>query len=117
MLITDELIFCTRCKRAPAGEKLFIVNDKQGTPTYTHDFAKNVSMLLEKELWGLYNMVCEGETSRLEVATELIKIIGLENDIKITEVDSDYFKQEYFAERPPSEILINKKIKHVFFIF
>lgn len=98
-------------KQLKDGKKeLFIVNDKQGTPTYTHDFAKNVSILLEKELWGLYNMVCEGETSRLEVATELIKIIGLENDIKITEVDSDYFKQEYFAERPPSEILINMKL-------
>ena len=27
-------------------QELFIVNDKDGTPTYTHDFAKNVKLLL-----------------------------------------------------------------------
>ena len=55
-------------------------------------------------------MVCGGQTSRLEVAKELIKVIGYENKIKITEVDSDYFKDVYYAERPPSERLINKKL-------
>ncbi len=98
-------------KQLKEGKKeLFIVNDKQGTPTYTHDFARNVSVLLESEFWGLYNMVCEGETSRLEVAIELINILGLKNEIKIREVDSKFFRNEYFAERPPSEILINKKL-------
>ena len=98
-------------KQIKEGKKeLFIVNDKDGTPTYTHDFAKNVKLLLEKEFWGLYNMVCGGQTSRLEVAKELIKVIGYENKIKITEVDSEYFKDIYYAERPPSERLINKKL-------
>ena len=90
--------------------ELYIVNDKDGTPTYTHDFAKNVKLLLEKEYWGLYNMVCGGLTSRFEVAKELIKILGKENEIKITEVTSDYYKSEYFAERPPCERLINRKL-------
>jgi dTDP-4-dehydrorhamnose reductase len=91
-------------------KELFIVNDKDGTPTYTHDFAKNVKALLEKEYWGLYNMVCGGETSRLEVAQELLKILGLENKVKINIVTSEYFKETYFAERPPSERLVNKKL-------
>jgi dTDP-4-dehydrorhamnose reductase len=92
-------------------KELFIVNDKDGTPTYTHDFAKNVKLLIEKEYWGLYNMVCGGQTSRLEVAEELIKILGMENEVKITAVSSDYFKDIYFAERPPSERLENLKLK------
>ena len=29
--------------------ELFIVNDKDGTPTYTHDFAKTVKELINKE--------------------------------------------------------------------
>ena len=91
-------------------KELFVVNDKDGTPTYTHDFAKNVKLLIEKEYWGLYNMVCGGQTSRLEVAKELVKILGKESEIKITEVTSDYFKNEYFAERPSCERLINKKL-------
>ena len=90
--------------------ELFIVKDKLGTPTYTHDFAKNVKLLLENEYWGLYNMVCDGATSRLEVAKELLKILDLQDEIKINEVSSDYFKEEFFAIRPNSERLINKKL-------
>ncbi len=63
-------------KQIKSGKReLFVVNDKDGTPTYTHDFAKNVKLLLEKEFWGLYNMVCGGQTSRLEVAKELISLL------------------------------------------
>jgi dTDP-4-dehydrorhamnose reductase len=90
--------------------ELFIVNDKLGTPTYTHDFAQNVKLLLENEFWGLYNMVCSGVTGRYEVTHELIKVLGKENEIKVTPVQSDHWKKEYFAERPSSERLINKKL-------
>lgn len=91
-------------------KELFIVNDKDGTPTYTHDFAKNVKLLIEKEYWGLYNMVCGGQTSRLEVAEELLQILNLNEKIKISVVTSEYFSKEYFAPRPPCERLINKKL-------
>jgi dTDP-4-dehydrorhamnose reductase len=98
-------------KQIKDGKKeLFIVNDKDGTPTYTHDFAKTVKALIEKEYWGLYNCVCGGQTSRLEVAQELIKILGKESDVKITTVSSDYFKDIYFADRPASERLVTKKL-------
>ena len=98
-------------KKIKNGEKeLFIVNDKDGTPTYTHDFAKNVKLLIEKEYWGLYNMVCGGQTSRSEVANELLKVLNLQNKVKITLVSSDYYKKEYYAPRPPCERLVNKKL-------
>jgi dTDP-4-dehydrorhamnose reductase len=98
-------------KQLKAGRKeIFVVNDKDGTPTYTHDFAKNVKLLLEKQYWGLYNMVCGGQTSRLEVAAEMLRILKLEKSVTIHEVSSDYFSKEYFAERPPCERLINRKL-------
>lgn len=90
--------------------ELFIVDDKDGTPTYTRDFVKTVLALLENEYWGLYNTVCGGQTSRLDVAKELIQILNLNDKIKITPVKSDYFKQQFFAERPASERLITKKL-------
>lgn len=90
--------------------ELFIVDDKDGTPTYTHDFARNVKALIEKEYWGLYNMVCGGQTSRLEVATELVRLLDLQDKVKLTPVGSDYYKDTYFAERPPCERLINRKL-------
>ena len=95
-----------------AGKKeLHIVDDKLDTPTYTLDFAKNVGLLLEKQYWGLYNMVCEGVTGRLEVARYLIHLLNKEDEIDITPVSSDFFAKEYFAERPFSERLICKKLK------
>jgi dTDP-4-dehydrorhamnose reductase len=89
---------------------LFIVNDKLGTPTYTHDFARNVKLLIEEEKTGLYNMVCNGKTSRVEVACELINLLRLNGSVKINEVSSDYFQKEYFAPRPASERLINARL-------
>lgn len=98
-------------KQLKDGKKeLFIVDDKDGTPTYTQDFAKNVKLLLEKEYWGLYNMVCDGQTSRYEVAIELLNILNIQKEVKITSVHSDYFSKIYFAERPPCERLVNRKL-------
>jgi dTDP-4-dehydrorhamnose reductase len=91
-------------------KELFIVDDKDGTPTYTHDFAKNVKALIEYEYWGLYNMVCGGQTGRLEVANELLSLLNLKDEITINVVNSAYFKDIYFAERPPCERLKNKKL-------
>lgn len=98
-------------KQLKEGKKeLYVVNDKDGTPTYTQDFAKNVKLLIQKEYWGLYNMVCGGVTSRLEVAEEILNILGMAKEVKINPVFSDHFKKEYFAARPPCERLINKKL-------
>jgi dTDP-4-dehydrorhamnose reductase len=95
------------------GEKVLnIVNDKLGTPTYTHDFAKNTLLLLNNNKRGLYNMVCGGFTGRLEVAKEIIKILNIENRIVINEVSTEYFSKEYFAERPACERLLNEKLNN-----
>ena len=98
-------------KQLVAGKtELFVVNDKDGTPTYTRDFARNVKALIEAEIWGLYNLVCKGQTGRYEVAEELLKQLNLTEKVKLTEVTSDYFKDIYFAARPLSERLVNKKL-------
>jgi dTDP-4-dehydrorhamnose reductase len=91
-------------------KELKVVDDKLGTPTYTRDFAAQVKVLVEQELWGLYNMVCQGVTSRFEVAEHLVGALGKANEVAVTPVSSDYFAQEYFAPRPPSERLITKKL-------
>ncbi len=91
-------------------EILHVVNDKLGTPTYTHDFARNVRLLIERNCSGLYNMVCTGMTSRLDVAKELLAVLDIEDRVTIVEVPSAYFKEEYFAERPACERLINRRL-------
>jgi dTDP-4-dehydrorhamnose reductase len=90
---------------------LRVVDDRLGTPTYTVDFARNLEAVIQTEFFGLYNMVCGGETGRLEVARELVRLLGLDDRITIEPVSSDHFAKEYFAPRPASERLINYKLK------
>ena len=98
-------------KQIKDGKKeLFIVDDKFGTPTYTYDFAKNTEALIDTDNFGLYNMACEGNTSRYDVAEEILKILNLNNSIKLTKVNSDYFSKIFFAKRPNSENLLNKEL-------
>ncbi|MEC9376127.1 MAG: sugar nucleotide-binding protein [Pseudomonadota bacterium] len=101
-------------KQIKEGKKvLHIVDDKEGTPTYTHDFAKNCKALIESEHRGLFNMVCGGMTSRYEVATELISILNLNEKVSLQQVSSDFFKEEYFATRPECERLVNKHLDEI----
>lgn len=91
-------------------KELFVVSDKVGTPTYTSDFAKAIMKVIKSDYYGLYNQVCGGSCSRFDVAKEFVRLLGLSDKIKVTEVSSDYFKKEYFAPRPYSEKLVNLKL-------
>ncbi|GEP40450.1 NAD(P)-dependent oxidoreductase [Nocardioides psychrotolerans] len=107
----DKKFIMKIMKQLKAGAtELSVVDDKLGTPTYTIDFATNLEALATSEHYGLYNMVCGGETGRFEVAVELVKALGLADSVKVVPVNSDHFKEEYFAPRPPSERLINYKL-------
>jgi dTDP-4-dehydrorhamnose reductase len=97
-------------KQINSGAKeLFVVDDKLGVPTYTKDFASSILKHIEEELpYGLYNMVSQGEASRYETAVAINEYLNL--GLTINKVNSDYYKEEYFAPRPYSEKLINKSL-------
>lgn len=89
---------------------LNVVDDKLGTPTYTHDFASSIIRHLSEDLpYGLYNQVGGGEASRYDVAVEMVSYLGLKTEVK--KVDSNFFTEEYFAPRPFSEKLVNEKLQ------
>jgi len=99
-------------KQIKAGAKtLFVVDDKLGTPTYTKSFAAAIYAVAETNLYGVYNQVCSGSGSRYDVAEEFVRLLGLENRIKMDKVGSDKFEEEYFAPRPKSEKLVNLKLR------
>ena len=97
-------------KQVKSGAKeLFVVDDKLGVPTYTKDFASSILRHIEEELpYGLYNMVSQGEASRYETAVAINEYLNL--GLTVHKVDSEYYKEEYFAPRPYSEKLINKSL-------
>ena len=97
-------------KQVLGGKKqIHVVDDKLGTPTYCKDFANSIKRHLDEDLpFGLYNMVSKGDASRYDAAIKIKELLNL--DVDIVKVDSDFFKEEYFATRPLSERLINKKL-------
>jgi dTDP-4-dehydrorhamnose reductase len=107
----DKKFIAKMFKQIEAGATtLNVVDDKLGTPTYTIDFARNMEAMLRTQFYGLYNQVCGGETGRLEVASELVRLLGLEDKIRVEPVHSDFFAKDYFAPRPPCERLVNYKL-------
>ena len=71
------------------------------------DFSeKNVIPLhtIGQELESLYDLTPGTE----EFKHQILKI---NNEFKITPVSSEFFKEKYFAARPASERLINKKLE------
>lgn len=102
--ILDQLIGGARVIHA--------VDDKWGTPTYTYDFACNLGELLERDAFGTYHMVCEGAGTRFDVAREIVAISG-RNDVDVHPVGSDFFASEYFAPRPRSEMMINRRLSAI----
>jgi dTDP-4-dehydrorhamnose reductase len=95
---------------AAGATQLNVVNDKAGTPTYTRDFVAGLQKLLKSDLYGVYNQVCGGSATRYDVAVEFVRLLGLEKEVEIKEVPSDFFRTEYFAPRPASEKLVNMKL-------
>lgn len=85
------------------------VNDRFGTPTYTHDFALNLFKLLDSRKYGTYHMVCEGSGTRYDVARHILDISG-RSEIELKSVDSTFFEGNYFAPRPVSEMMLNANL-------
>lgn len=88
-------------------QSLNVVNDKFGTPTYTQDLAKNMLSLIKTDNYGTYHMVCEGETNRVEMTKAILETLKLK-DIKINEVDSKFFENQFPVQRASSERLKNR---------
>ena len=57
---------------------LSIVNDKFGSPTYTHDLASGIERLAPTELYGTYHMVnTGGYCSRYQFAQAILEFAGI----------------------------------------
>ena len=90
---------------------LHAVGDKLGTPTYAPDFAQCLLGLIASGSYGRYHMAGEGEGSRVDVAQEIVDVLGLTGQVLVEEVTSDYFAEEFPSNRPRSEIMQNMHLE------
>ncbi len=84
------------------------VHDKIGSPTYTVDFSKCLTNLIETGYYGLYHCTNEGYCSRFDVAKKIIDFMG-RPDVTVEPVNSAYFPLP--AARARSEMSRNYKLK------
>jgi dTDP-4-dehydrorhamnose reductase len=87
---------------------LKVVNDKVGSPTYTVDFSKCLTGLIETGYYGLYHCTNKGYCSRLDVAKKIVEFMG-RSDVIIEPIASAHFPLP--AARARSEKSRNYKLE------
>ncbi|MDD2672916.1 MAG: dTDP-4-dehydrorhamnose reductase [Syntrophales bacterium] len=92
-----------------AGAKeLYAVHDKYGSPTFTWDLAENMLLLVSSGRYGLYHCSNKGTATRYDIACELVRLLGLQEDVKVVSVDSSQFPLP--APRGRSEMIRNLRL-------
>jgi dTDP-4-dehydrorhamnose reductase len=95
-------------KKMDESKVLKAVNDKIGSPTYTVDFSKTLSDLIDTGYYGLYHCTNKGYGSRFDVAKKIVEVLG-RSDVTVEPVSSAYFPLP--APRARSEMSRNYKLE------
>jgi len=93
----------TMLKLADENEKIQVVNDQIGSPTYTRDLAEAIGKLIKKPNYGIYHITNSGHCSWYEFAKKIFKAANIH--INLEPVDSQEFRRP--AKRPRCSILKN----------
>lgn len=87
-------------------ERLTVVNDQIGSPTYTVDLAKLLCDMIVTDKYGIYHATNDGYCSWADFAKEIMKQTGL--DCKIIFIPSTEYKTK--AARPLNSRLSKKSL-------
>ena len=99
-------------ERAHAGEKLSVVEDQIGCPTYAKDLAEAIFALTQTKAYGLYHGVNKGSTSWYSFARAILKEIGLDAPLR-AQTTQQYLESsgKVVAARPERSVLATDKLK------
>jgi dTDP-4-dehydrorhamnose reductase len=89
-------------------ERITVVNDKFGSPTFTFDFSQNLVEIWKTRRFGLYHMANRGVASRYEMACSIARYMGVENKVEIVPINSAHFPLP--APRSRSEMMHNYRL-------
>ena len=94
-------------------EKLNVVNDQIGSPTYAADLAQLILDIISIKKWksGIYNFTNKGKISWYDLANDIKVIYGFTNIIINPMSSNDYLEK---AKRPKFSLLDKTKIKTTF---
>lgn len=93
----------TMLKLAKTNDKLTVVGDQFGSPTYTKDLAQVILSLMETEYYGVYHGTCQGECSWYDFACRIFEEMNL--SVTVEKVTGEQFVRP--AKRPKYSVLDN----------
>lgn len=88
--------------KAKTTNKLTVVDDQTGSPTYSKDLAAAVDILIEKKAKGIFHVTNRGSCSWYQFAVKILRESGLDN-IEVTPIKSDQLQRP--AKRPSYSVL------------
>jgi len=88
-------------------DKLTVVADQTGSPTYTYDLARLLVDMIETEKYGRYHATNDGECTWYEFASEIFRQAGM--DVKVEPVGSDQYPAK--AKRPANSRMNKEKLE------
>ncbi len=88
-------------------DKLTVVADQTGSPTYTYDLARLLADMIETEKYGRYHATNEGECTWYEFACEIFRQAGM--NVKVEPVGSDQYPAK--AKRPANSRMNKEKLE------
>jgi len=91
-------------------KEIDVVTDKQGSPTFTGDFAGGIVNIISTGRFGTYHCVNKGICTRFDIAEKIREYVGRE-DIILKPVTSEAFPLP--APRGKSEALLNLNLSKI----
>jgi dTDP-4-dehydrorhamnose reductase len=92
----------TILEKVKTANKLTVVDDQTGSPTYTKDLAAAVDLLIKRNAKGIFHITNRGSCSWYQFAVKILQKAGI-HDIDVTPIKSDQFQRP--AKRPAYSVL------------
>lgn len=97
----------TMLNLAETRNRLTVVNDQFGSPTYTYDLARLLVDMVQTEKYGVYHATNEGICTWYEFACEIFKQAGI--PMEVVPVSAEEYKAR--AERPENSRMDKDKLE------
>ncbi|GMQ60751.1 dTDP-4-dehydrorhamnose reductase [Vallitalea sediminicola] len=90
--------------------KISVVNDQIGTPTYTVDLINIIAQLINTDAYGTYHVSNDGQCSWYEFANKIIQLTN--KNTSVVPITTDQLKRT--ANRPSYSVLKNYMLEYQF---
>ncbi len=97
----------TMLKLGETHDKLTVVADQVGSPTYTYDLSRLLVDMMETDRYGIYHATNEGFCSWYEFAKEIFKQAGMK--VEVSPVGSEEYPSK--AKRPHNSRMTKDKLE------